>query len=67
MNGLADLPFAIVLELSPEGRLHVHGLMVPMGKAYLAISKTLQKASGRHLEQCVASQLTSKPFYCRPN
>ena len=63
MHDLADLPFPIVFEFSPDGRLHVHGLMVPMGKPHFAISKALCEAGCKVFGKAAARQLTVKPLF----
>ena len=63
VHDLADLPFAIVLEFSPDGRLHVHGLIVHMGKPHLAISRALCEAGGKLFGKAAARQLTLKPLF----
>ena len=67
MHALAGLLFAVILVFLPEERLHVHDLMIPMGKAQLAISKALRRVGGRHLEKCVVRQLKPKSLYFGPD
>ena len=62
-HGLAGLPFAFVLEFSMTGKLHAHGVIVPMGQQLQIIEKAFSEAGGRVAGKSAARQLKTSELF----
>jgi len=60
-KGMAGLPVYLTLEVSPEGRLHLHGVTIPGDQALDAIKTAMRKAVG-----CVTGRKGSRQLLCKP-
>jgi hypothetical protein len=57
------LPFAFRLEVSPEGRLHAHGVLIPSANGQAEIGLVLRQAGGRLKGRYTARQAKLEPIY----
>lgn len=65
-EGIAKLPYSFVLEISPEGRLHVHGTLIAHQNQIPAIREALRRAGGALKGRGVPRQLRTKDLFYTP-
>lgn len=59
---LPSLPFALALEVSDAGKLHLHGVIIPGESDPVALKRALMKAGGRMDGRTASRQLMLKPI-----
>ena len=72
-EGLTGTPYALALEYSDKGKLHVHGFLVPPSGAEDALRRALKAAGSKITGKASGTQLRVEPmsggagwaFYCR--